>query len=252
MKHGFYILALLFSIAGHAQASLDSTFSLMFNGGLSFTHANDPHINRWLAKYGYPTEPHVPSSLHFELSAIPVNSRQLYSIRVSSINSGENLSSFNLLIGLYHALIKQKSFLLFAGGGIGIHRDIIALDGNMPDEYKQLAARYNKPMGLRRGGLILEPSMRALWCPLHLSFDRPGGSTSEGQGHARRTFLQIGLFGGLGMDMDFNSRWRLGYFDNSRGKYSNFRRLIKPTDQKRVSEYGLAYNIGICFRLCLQ
>src|SRR5258707_8246540 len=121
MKRRFYILAILLTASGRlfSQAPVDSTFSLLFNGGLSFTHANDPHINRWLAKYGYPTEPHVPSSLHFEISAMPVNSRQMYIVRVSTINSGKNLTSFNLLIGMYTALVKDRSFLLLIGAGLG-------------------------------------------------------------------------------------------------------------------------------------
>jgi hypothetical protein len=236
MKRSFYILAILLTASGplFSQAPVDSTFSLLFNGGLSFTHANDPHINKWLAKYGYPTEPHIPSSLHFELSAIPANSRLMYDVRVSAINSGKNLTSFNLLIGLYTALIKKHNFLLLAGAGVGLHRDIIALNGDMPAEYKQFAVRYNKPLGLRRGGLILEPALRAFWFPLNI-----------GQ-------MQVGVFGSVGADMDFNSHWRLGYFDNSQGKYSHFRRLTKPTDQKRVSEYGLAYNTGLSLRLNLH
>lgn len=227
------MILLLASTRLFSQAPVDSTFSLFFNGGLSFTHANDPHINRWLAKYGYPTEPHVPSSLHFELSAMPVNSRQMYSARVSVINSGKDLTSFNLLIGMYSALIKDPKFLLLAGAGVGFHRDIIALNGNMPPEYKQLANSVNRPLGLRRGGLIVEPALRALWFPLNI--------------HQ----LQLGLFAGAGIDMDFNSRWRLGYFDNSQGKASHFKRLTKPSDQQRVSEYGLAYNAGLTFRLHL-
>lgn len=229
------ILSLLLVVSTHlfSQAPVDSTFSLLFNGGLSFTHANDPHINRWLAKYGYPTEPHVPTSLHFELSAMPVNSRQMYDVRISVINSGKNLTSFNLLLGVYTALIKDRSFMLLAGAGVGFHRDIISLNGDMPAEYKQLAVRYNRPLGLRRGGLILEPALRAFWFPVSI--------------HA----LQIGFFAGAGVDMDFNSRWRLGYFDNSQGKSSHFKRLIKPADQQRVSEYGLAYNAGLSFRLHL-
>lgn len=216
-----------------AQAPTDSTFSLFFNGGLSFTHANDPHINRWLTKYGYPTEPHVPSSLHFEAGAMPVHSRQMYDLRVSMINSGNNFTSFNLLAGVYTAVIKEKDFMLLTGAGIGIHRDIIALNGDMPAEYRQLASRYNKPLGLRRGGLIIEPALRAFWFPL--SFNR----------------LQLGLFATAGVDMDFNSRWRLGYFDNSQGKASHFKRLTKPNDQQRVSEYGFAYGAGLSFRLHL-
>ena len=216
-----------------SQAPADSTFSLLFNGGLSFTHANDPHINRWLAKYGYPTEPHIPSSLHFEISAMPMNSRQMYSVRVSVINSGKNLTSFNLLMGVYTALVKDHSFLLLAGAGVGFHRDIIALNGDMPPEYRQLATQYHRPLGLRRGGLIVEPALRAFWFPVSI--------------HQ----LQLGLFASAGVDMDFNSRWRLGYFDNSQGKASHFKRLIKPTDQQRVSEYGLAYNAGLTVRLHL-
>ena len=72
---------------------------------------------------------------------------------------------------------KGSNFLLLASAGMGFHRDIIALNGNMPPEYKQL-----------------------------------------------------------------------GYFDNSQGKASHFKRLTKPSDQQRVSEYGLAYNAGQTFR----
>lgn len=216
-----------------SQGPADSTFSLLFNGGLSFTHANDPHINRWLTKYGYPTEPHVPSSLHFEISAMPVRSRLMYDIRVSTINSGKNLTSFNLLAGLYAALVKEHNFLLLAGAGIGFHRDIISLNGDMPPEYRQLADQYHKPLGLRRGGLIIEPVLRAFWYPVHIHN------------------VQLGLFASVGADIDFNSRWRLGYFDNSQGRSSHFKRLIKPADQRRVSEYGLAYNAGLTLRLHL-
>jgi len=230
-----FIFSIVFLVSTHlfSQAPVDSSFSLLFNGGLSFTHANDPHINRWLAKYGYPTEPHIPSSLHFELSAMPVHSRQMYSVRVSVINSGKNLTSFNLLMGMYTALVKKRSFLLLAGAGVGFHRDIIALNGNMPPEYQQFATHYNRPLGLRRGGLIVEPALRAFWFPVNI--------------HQ----LQLGLFAGIGADMDFNSTWRLGYFDNSQGRASHFKRLTKPTDQRRVSEYGLAYNAGLTFRLHL-
>jgi hypothetical protein len=117
---------------------------------------------------------------------------------------------------------------------VGFHRDIIALNGDMPPEYKQLATRYNKPLGLRRGGLIMEPALRAFWFPIRINK------------------LQLGFFASAGIDMDFNSRWRLGYFDNSQGRSSRFKKLIKPTDQQRVSEYGLAYNAGLTFRLQLH
>ncbi|MHA4810199.1 hypothetical protein ACX0G9_18950, partial [Flavitalea flava] len=95
---GLFFLALLLTpMLVFSQAQRDSTFSILINSGISFTHANDPHINRWLTKYGYPSEPRVPSSLNFEIAAIPQSSRYLYSIKVSTINSGKNLSSFNIL-----------------------------------------------------------------------------------------------------------------------------------------------------------
>src|ERR1700759_3738083 len=121
------LLAFLFLAAGtsvFAQVSNDSSFSLFFNGGPSFTHANDPQINRWLMKYGYPTEPHVPGSINFELAAMPAASPLLYSIKLSTINSGSNLSSYNAMAGLYTALFKRHSFLFFVGGMVGLHGDI--------------------------------------------------------------------------------------------------------------------------------
>lgn len=217
-----------------SQEPKDSSFSLFVNSSISFTHANDPHINRWLTKYGYPAEPHVPASLNIELAGIPVASRLMYSLKLSTIISGKNLSSFNLLVGLYEAMIKTGNFLLLAGAGAGYHRDIITLNGDMPADYRELATQYNRQLSLRRAGLFVEPSARVFWFPV--SYHR----------------LQLGLTGGIGYDMDFNSQWRLGYYDNRHGAYTHFIRLKKPTDQKRVSEYGLAYNGGVSLHFHLN
>lgn len=217
-----------------AQAPKDSSFSLLIDNSISFTHANDLHINRWLAKYGYPTEPHVPASLNFELAAIPVSSRTLYSLKVSTIISAKNLSSFNLLGGVYKALVKKRSFMLFVGLGAGYHNDIITLNGDMPPDYKVLAAQYNKQLSLRREGLFVEPAARVFWFPL--SYHN----------------LQLGLVAGLAYDMDINSRWKLGYYDNNDGKYNHFKKIRKPADQQKVSEFGIAYNIGLTLRIHLQ
>jgi len=231
---GLLILALLAAtFSAFSQVRQDSSFSLLFNSGISFTHANDPHINRWLAKYGYPTEPHTPSSINFELAAIPSNSRLLYSIRLSSINSGSNLSSYNAMLGLFTALAKSKTLLLYAGGSVGLHGDIIRLNGNVPAEYQQLD-KYNDPLALRRRGPVLEPAVRALWYPVRI--------------HS----VQIGLYGGLGYDLDFNSQWKLGYYSNNHGKYSHFRGLAKPNDQKRVNEYGFSYSAGLSLKINLH
>jgi len=139
--HGYLLfVGLTMSAAAHAQVPRDSTFSLLFNSSLSFTHADDPHINRWLQKYGYPAEPHVPTSCNFEIAAIPAASRLLYSIKLSTIASGKNFSSYNVSGGLYTSILHTKTLLLFAGAALGYHNDIITLNGDMPPDYKQLAA----------------------------------------------------------------------------------------------------------------
>jgi hypothetical protein len=217
-----------------SQTRKDSSFSLLFNPGFSFTHAKDPHINRWLEKYGYPTLPRDASSYNFEIAAIPANSRLLYSLRLSTINSVGNYSSFNILAGLYTAAIKKRSFLLLLGGGAGLHRDIITLNGNMPLEYQQLASRIHAPLALKRSGLCIEPAARVLWYPVHLGV------------------LQIGLQGGLGYDVYINSHWKLGYYSNNHGKYSHFRSIGRPSDQQKVSMHGLSYNGGLSFRVNLH
>ena len=216
------------------QSPADSTFSVFVNSSISFTHANDPHINKWLAKYHYPTEPHIPSSLNIEVAAMPVASRLMFSVKLSTIISGHNLSSFNLLGGLYTALVKHRNLLILIGAGAGFHRDIITLNGDMPADYKELAQQYNKQLSLHRGGLSLEPALRAFWFPVTL--------------HQ----LQLGLFAGLGLDMEFNSPWKLGYYDSNHGEYGRFRKLKKPADQQRVSEHGLAVNAGLSLHLHIQ
>lgn len=239
MKPGSILLVFLFIAAGPAfsqtESREDSSFSLLINSGLSFTHANDPHINRWLEKYGYPMEPHVPSSFNFELAAMPASSRLLYSLRLSTINSGRNLTSFNVSGGLYTALIKTPSFLFFAGLAAGYHNDIIRLNGNLPPDYQALAALYHFPLALRRTGLFLEPGVRAFWYPISY--------------HS----LQLGIYGGLGYDFDFNSHWRLGYYSNNHGDSGgHFKLLKKPADQLKFSEHGFCLSSGLSLRIHLH
>src|SRR5258708_21033500 len=113
MKLFQLILVILLMAPGvvYSQAPKDSAFSLFINSSISFTHANDPHLNRWLTKYGYPGESHVPASLNVEIAAIPVASRLMYSLKLSTIVTGKNLSSFNLLAGLYEALDRKSTRL---------------------------------------------------------------------------------------------------------------------------------------------
>ena len=237
MKLCGYLVLFLLTAGGSAfaQTRPDSTFSLLLNSSLSFTHANDPHINRWLKEYGYPTEPHVPVSLNFEAAAIPADSRLLYSVHLSTITNADDLTSFNIGAGFYAAPVKTKSFLLFFGGALGYHVDIITLDGNLPPDYKDLAEQYNTSLSLRRTGLSIEPAMRVFWYPVRL-------------GH----ILQVGVFGSLGYDLDLNSSWRLGYYSNEQGRYDHFRKINKPKDQQKVSECGFSLSAGLSFRLNLH
>jgi hypothetical protein len=236
MRGWGYTLVLLLTACGFAdaQSPKDSTFSLFFNSSVSFNHANDPHINHWLKQYGYPTEPHVPVSLHFEAGAMPANSRLLYSIHLSTITNASELTAFNVGAGLYFAYIKTAHFLLFAGSSVGYHADIITLNGKLPPAYDTLAVRYNTHLALRRSGVSVAPALRALWFPLRLG-----------------NVLQLGITGGAGFAADINSMWRLGYF-SSGVKYEHFKKISKPSDQQKVSQYGFFLSAGVSLRFNLQ
>jgi hypothetical protein len=216
-----------------SQTRGDSTFSVFFNAGVGFSHAQDPHINRWLTKYGYRPEPHVPESINFELSAMPVSSRFMYSLKLSTMVSASNLTTFNILGGVYYAIVKTKKFLLLGGLGLGYHNAIITLNGNLPPAYDSLAIQYRKQLSLRRDGLFVEPLLRVFWFPI--SYRN----------------LQVGLFGSFGADMALNSRWKLGYYDANHGKFNHFKSLEKPSDQWKVFEYGWSYKFGLSVRLHL-
>lgn len=237
MKLKGFMLVILLAASGsvYSQTPGDTTFSLFVNSSLSFTHASDPHINHWLKEYGYPTEPHVPTSLNFELAAIPADSRVMYAVRLSTITSGNDLTSFTLSAGAYAAVVKTRSLLVLVGGAIGYHADIITLNGQLPTAYEQLATQYDvSSLALRRSGLYMEPAARVVWYPVHIGF------------------VQIGIFGGLGYDIDVNSQWRLGYYSDVHGRDDDFKKLKKPSDQQKVSEYGFSLSAGLSVRFNLN
>lgn len=231
---GFLFLLLLTAAVSFGQSKTDSSFSLLFNSGISFTHANDPHINRWLTRYGYAPEPHIPSSINFEIAAIPAYSRLLYTIKLSSISSGSNLSSYTISAGLYRSMLKSKNFFFYLGGAAGLHGDIITLNGQLPPEYEQMASHLHAPLALRRRGLFVEPAARIFWYPI------------------RVRAVQIGAYAALGYDFDLNSKWKLGYYSNNHGKFSHFRELSKPNDQEKYSECGVFYSAGLSVRINLH
>jgi hypothetical protein len=237
MKLQGFMLVILLAASGsvYSQTPGDTTFSLFVNSSLSFTHASDPHINHWLKEYGYPAEPHVPTSLNFEVAAIPAESRVMYAIRLSTITSGNDLTSFTLSAGAYAAVVKTRSLLILVGGALGYHADIITLNGELPTAYKQLATQYDvSSLALRRSGLYMEPAARIVWYPVRLGF------------------VQIGIFGGLGYDIDVNSQWRLGYYSDAHGRDDDFKKLKKPSDQQKVSEHGFSLSTGLSIRFTLD
>ncbi|HET6256420.1 MAG TPA: hypothetical protein VFE32_20260 [Puia sp.] len=220
----------------YGQTASDSTFSLFFNSSLNFNHANDPHINHWLKEYGYPAEPHVPTSLNFETAAMPANSRLLYSVHLSTITNAYDLTAFNIGAGLFAAPVKTNHFMLFFGGSLGYHADIITLNGNLPPVYEDLSVRYNTPLALRRTGLSISPMMRLFWYPIRLG-----------------NVLQIGVAAAAGYVVDLNSNWRLGYYTDDHGRYNHFKKLLnKPNDQQKVSEHGFVLGAGLSMRFNLH
>jgi hypothetical protein len=233
---GYFLMLLLPAGSAYAQRGSDSTFSLFFNSSLSFNHANDPHINHWLKEYGYPTEPHVPTSLSFEAAAMPANSRLLYSVHLSTITNASDLTAFNLGGGVFYALVKTQHFMLLLGASAGYHADIITLNGNLPPTYEDLSVKYNTPLALRRWGLSIDPLMRLFWSPIRFG-----------------SVLQIGVTGGAGYAVDLNTEWRLGYYSNEHGRYDHFKKLVnKPSDQQKVSEHGFVLSAGLSLRFNLR
>lgn len=167
--------------------------------------------------------------------ALPADSRVMYTIRFSSIISADERTSFTLSAGAYAAVIKTRNLLVLTGGMIGYHADIITLDGQLPTDCEALATAHNvSSLALRRDGLSMEPGVRIVWYPVHIGY------------------LQIGIFGCLGYDIDLNSQWRLGYYSNEHGKYNHFRKLSKPGDQQKASEHGFSLSTGLSFRFNLN
>jgi len=225
---GFLVFFLLTATApAYSQSAPDPGFPLFFNSGMSFTHARDPKINHWLEKYGYPPEPRVPTSYNFEIAAMAANSRLMYTVRVSTVNTLANLSSYSFCAGVYSAIVKRRSLKLLLGGAMGYHDDIIKLNGEVPAEYRQHPAPPQSELALRRSGLFLAPGARLFWYPVNIRN------------------VQLGLFSTLGYDLDLNSRWRLGYYSNDHGQYDHFRKIEKPDDQSRVTEYGVSAGAGL-------
>lgn len=206
----------------------DSAFSFMFNPSTVFYTARDSRINKFLTKYGYIPPQEIPVGIGFEVSGMPFGSKMMYSLNAASVLSRQAISTADFSLAAYRFIAETKNIWVVAGMALGMHFDRIVLNGQLPPSYDSLEAQYNSTLSLHRSGLIVEPGTKIFWYPW------------------QRKKIQLGLFAAIAYDLDFNSRWRLGYYPENRG---TFKRIKRPTDVGTVHEFGWVFNTGLslCF-----
>jgi len=208
-------------LAGHA-------FVFMFNASAVFYTSTDPRINNFLNKYGYTAQQKIPVGLRIEMAGIPFGGKMIYSLNAGTIVSKQDISTADVLLGIYRRFFETKKLWILAGVALGEHFDRIVLTGNMPPSLDSLAKKYNTTLSLRRNGFITEPAIKIFWYPL-----------------ISKKF-QLGLYTGIYYDLDFNSRWRVGYDPHNDNSFKNLRR---PTNVSTEEEFGWVFSSGIsiCF-----
>lgn len=214
-------------LRSHGYA-VDSTFSLLFNPNDAFYTAQDHKINNFLQKYGYHPAPAIQVGVNLELAAIPFNSKMLYTLAGGTIVSYQSILTSHLTIGAYRRFMERKKIWLFAGAGFGTHGNRVLLNGRMPASFDSIANQYHKELSLHRSGFLLEPAVRFYWYPIQ---------TSK---------FSFGLFANVAYDFAFDSRWKLGYF-NQNGQFTSFRRIGKASNVQASREFGWALGNGLSF-----
>ncbi len=209
----------------------DSTFSLLFNASTVFYTAKDSRINSFLNKYGYTPPQDVPMGIRFEIAVVPAESKMMYSINAATVVSRQSIVTADFSIGAYRRFLEGKNFSVLGGLALGLHYDRIVLNGNLPPSFDSIADLYDKTLSLHRTGFVAEPAIKFFWYPLQWPK------------------FKLGMFAGVGYDFDFNSQWKLGYY-NKNGTYTTFHRIHGSTDVKTHHEYGFAFNAGLtaCFK----
>jgi hypothetical protein len=209
----------------------DSAFSILFNTSTAFYTSKDSRINNFLDKYGYMAPQNIPVGIRFELAVVPSQSKMMYSINAATIVSKQDIVTADFSLGAYHRFFETKNFRVLAGMALGAHYDRIVLSGNLPPSFDSLAQQYDRTLSLHRAGLIVEPAAKIFWYPLQTKN------------------FQLGLFAGIGYDVDFNSRWKLGYY-NQNGSFTTFKKIKKPTNVRTKYEYGWVLSAGLsaCFK----
>jgi hypothetical protein len=206
----------------------DHAFVFMFNASTFFYTTKDLRINKFLSKYGYLQPQDIPMGLRFEMAGIPSGGKMIYSINAGTIVSKQDISTADLLLGVYRRFFETKRLWILAGIALGEHFDRIVLTGNMPPSLDSLAKKYNTTLSLRRNGFITEPAIKIFWYPL------------------KTKKFQLGLYTGIYYDLDFNSRWRVGYDPHNNNSFKNLRR---PTNVSTEEEFGWVFSTGfsVCF-----
>ena len=206
----------------------DHVFTFMFNASTIFYTTKDQRINKFLSKYGYSQPRDVPMGLRLELAGMPFGGKMIYSINAGTIVSKQDISTADLLLGVYRRFFETKKLWFLAGIALGEHFDRIVLNGNLPASFDSLAKKYNTTLSLHRTGFIVEPAIKIFWYPVQ---------TKK---------FQLGIFTGIYYDLDFNSRWRVGYYPHNGNTFKNLRR---PTNVGTVQEFGWVFSSGfsVCF-----
>jgi hypothetical protein len=222
----FFLPGILFSQTKTDTTSIQAAqaFPFMFNISTVFYTAKDSKIDKFLSKYGYAQPQQIPIGLRFEIAGMPFGSKIVYSLNAGTIISKQDIITADLSLGAYYRIIKTKKIWLLAGIALGEHFDRIVLNGKLSPSLDSLAIKYNATLSLHRTGLIVEPTIKCFWYPIQ---------TKK---------FQIGLFTGIYYNLDFNSRWRVGYYPHNDDTFKNLR---KPTNVGTVQEFGWVFSSGL-------
>jgi hypothetical protein len=225
----FFILvpAIVFSQEKKADHA-DSSYVVMFNLNSLFFGPVDMKINKFLSSYGYVQQASIPVGLRLDLAVMPIGHKMIYSINGGTIVSRQDIKTADLSIGVYRRFFQTNHVWLVGGLSVGGHFDRIVLNGRLPPSLDSLSKKYNTTLSLHRSGLIAEPAVKIFWFPL------------------KTKKYQMGINAGVYCDLDFNSRWRVGYYPKSGHLFKNLKR---QTNVSTVREYGwiLSTGVSICF-----
>ena len=202
-----------------------TVFPIMFNICTVFYSTTDSKINKFLDKYGYTQPQQIPVGLRFELAGIPNGGRMVYSLNAGTIISKQDITTADISLGVYYRFVKTKKISLLSGVAVGEHFDRIVLNGALPPNLDSLAIKYNTTLSLHRTGFMVEPAVKFFWYPLQ----------------AKK--IRVGLFTGIYYNMDFNSRWRVGYYPHGGNSFKN---LSKHTQVSTIEEFGWSFSTGLC------